>query len=64
MADDDAQPEIVALGALQFLDVAVAHVDRKRDRTHGYSVGLIGPGTPSGAHETFGEIGKVGLVEE
>ena len=64
VADDDAQPKVVALGALQFLDGAVAHLDRKRDRTHGERVGLIGAGAARGGHETFGEIGEVGLVEK
>ena len=64
VADNDAQPEIVALGALRFLNFTVAHVDRKRHRANSNGVGLIGPGTPGGAHETFGEIGEVGLIEE
>jgi hypothetical protein len=49
-ADDDAQAEIVALGALGFLDGAVAHLDRKRHRTHGERVGLIGAGATRGGH--------------
>ena len=64
VADEHAQPEIVALGALRFLDGAVAHVDRKRYRAHGQRVGLIGAGAPRGGDETFGEIGEVGLVEK
>ena len=64
MADEHAQPKIVALGALQFLDRAVAHLDRKRHRADGERVGLIGAGAPRGGDETFGEIGEGGLVEK
>ncbi len=44
LADQDAQPEIVAFGALQFLDGAVAHLDRQRHAAHGDRVGLVGAG--------------------
>ena len=64
VADDDAQAEIVAFGALQFLDRAVAHLDRQRDRANGQRVGLIGAGAAGGADESFGKIGEVGLIEK
>ena len=64
MADQDAQADVVALGALQFLDRAVAHLDRKRDRAHGDRIGLVGAGAPRGADEALGKIGEGGLVEQ
>ena len=63
-ADDDAQAEIVSLGALRFLDRAVAHLDRQRDRANGQRVGLIGAGAAGGANESFGKIGEIGLIEK
>ena len=48
VADDDAQAEIVAFGALRFLHRAVAHLDRQRDRADGERVGLIGAGAAGG----------------
>ena len=64
VADDDAQADIVAFGALRFLDRAVAHVDRQRHRAHGDGVGLIGAGAARGGNEPFGKIGEGGLIEE
>ena len=64
VADDDAQPEVVAFGALRFLDRAVAHLDRKRHRADRKRVGLIGAGPLCGSHKTLGEVGEVGLVEK
>jgi hypothetical protein len=43
-ADEDAQAERVAFGALAFLHRAVAHFDRQRYRTHCHGVGGIGAG--------------------
>ena len=63
-ADEDAQADVVAFGALRFLDRAVAHLDRQRHAAHGDRVGLVGAGALGGGDETFGEIGEGGLVEE
>ena len=41
--DEDAQAEIVAFGALGFLDRAVAHFDAGRNRTHRDRVGRSAP---------------------
>ena len=64
VADDHAQAEIVALGALRFLDRAVAHLDRqaipsgpRARRPHRRRRGAR-------RDQTFGEIGEVGLVEK
>ena len=64
VANDNAQAKVVSLGALRFLDGAVAHINRKRYRAHGERVGLIGAGAARGGHEAFGEIGEVGLVKK
>ena len=63
-ADQHAQAQIVAFGALRFLDRAVAHLDRQRHAAHGDRVGRIGAGALGGGDEPFGDIGKGGLVEE
>ena len=63
-ADERAQPHVVAFGALGFLDSALAHLDRERDRTHGERVGGVRAGTARGRDQPFGEIGQRGLVEE
>ena len=64
VADDDAQADIVAFGALRFLDRAVAYIDRERNRTHGDRVGFIGAGAARGRDQAAGEIGEGGLIEE
>ena len=64
VADQDAQADIVAFGALRFLDRAVAHVDRQRDRAHGDRVGLVGAGAPRRGDQALGEIGEGGLIEQ
>ncbi len=64
MADEDAKPEIVAFGALGFLDRAVAHFDCERHRTHRNRIGRVGACTLCGGDQTVGEIDEGGLVEE
>ena len=62
--DEHAQPHVVALGALGFLDRALAHLDRKRDRAHGDRVGRVGAGAARGRDQPFGKFGQRGLIEE
>jgi hypothetical protein len=64
VADQDPQADIVAFGALRFLDRAVAHIDRQRDRAHGDGIGLLGAGAARGGDQALGEIGQCGLIEE
>lgn len=64
MADQHAQADVVALGALQFLDGAVAHVDGERDRAHGDGIGLVGAGAACGGNKSFSKFGEGGLIEE
>ena len=63
-ADKHAQADVVAFGALRFLDRAFAHADIQRHRAHRDRVGGIGAGAARGGHEPLGEIGKRGLVEQ
>ena len=63
-ADQHAQAEIVALGALAFLHGAVAHLDRQRHRAHRDRVGGIGAGGAGGLHQALGALGEGGLVEQ
>jgi hypothetical protein len=60
----NAQPHVVAFGALRFLHRAVAHFDRKRHAAHGNGVGRIGAGAPRGSNEAFGKIGQGRLVKQ
>ena len=64
VADDHAQPEIVALGALRFLNGAVANLDRERYRADRERISVIGAGAARGSHQAFGELGEIGLVEK
>ena len=63
-SDEDAQADIVAFGALGFLQRAVADFDADRDRAHGDRVGGVGAGLARGLHQSFGQIGEGGLIEE
>ena len=63
-ADQHAQADIVALGALGLLDVAVAHLDRKRDRAHRDRVGGVGAGLARGLDQAFGKRDERGLIEK
>ena len=47
------KPEIVALGALRFLDRAVAHLDRQRHRAHRDGIGRVGAGAPRGGDQAL-----------
>jgi len=63
-ADEGAQADIVAFGALGFLDAAVAHVDRLGDAAHGDRVGGVGTVTQRGLDEALGDFRQAGLVEQ
>ena len=63
-ADEHAQTDVVALGALGLIDRAFAHADAQRHRAHRDRVGGIGAGAARGGDETLGEIGQSGLVEK
>ncbi len=63
-ADQDAQAEIVAFGALAFLHRAVAHLDRQRHRAHRHRVGGVGAGRARGLDQPLGAVGQGGLVEQ
>ena len=52
------RPEIVAFGALQFLDRAVAHLDRQRHAAHGEGVGLVGAGALGRGDGPFGDSAR------
>ena len=64
LADQDAQADVVALGALGFLDGAVAHLDREGDAAHRDGVGCVGARALRGGDQAFGEIGEGGLIKE
>ena len=63
-ADQHAQAHVVAFGALGFLDLAVAHLDRERDRAHRDRVGGVRAGAARGGDQAFGEFDERGLVEQ
>ena len=63
--DQHAKTHVVALGALRFLDRAVAHVDRLRHRAHRHRVGGIGAGRAGSLDRAArrarsGRIGRTG----
>src|SRR6478672_4301503 len=63
-SDQHAETHVVALGALRFLDRAVAHVDRLRHRAHRHRVRGIGAGRAGSLDEPLGERDQLGLVEQ
>jgi hypothetical protein len=63
-ADQDAQADVVAFGALRFFDGVIAYINRERYRAHGKCVGLISARAPRGGDKTLGEIGSSGLIEK
>ena len=63
-SDENAQAEIVAFGALGFLDRAVAHFDAGRNRAHRDRVGGIRAGLARGGDQAFGQVGEGGLIEQ
>ena len=48
----------------QFLNRAIAHLHRNRDRAHGERIGGVCAGSARGRDESFGKVGQRGLVEE
>ena len=64
LADQHAQADVVALGALALLDRAVAHLDRLRDRAHRDRIGRVRAGAARGRDEAFGKVEQRGLVEK
>ena len=62
--DQHAKAHVVALGALRFLDRAVAHIDRLRHRAHRHGIGGIGAGRAGSLDEPLGERDQGRLVEQ
>ena len=63
-ADQHAQAEIVAFGALALFHRAVAHLDRQRHPAHRHGVGGIGAARERSLHQPLGAVGEGGLVEQ
>ena len=64
LADQHAQTHVVAFGALTFLNRAIAHLDRCRDRAHRDRIGGIRACPPRRVNEAFGKVDERGLVEQ
>ena len=62
--DQHAQADIVALGALGLLDIALAHLDRQRHRTHRDRVGGVRAGLARGIDQAFGKRDERGLIKK
>ncbi len=63
-ADQHPQADIVALGALGFLDTAVAHLDALRDAAHRDRIGRVGAGAFCGLDQPLGQRGQRRLIEQ
>ncbi|KTT62964.1 hypothetical protein NS334_17085, partial [Sphingomonas endophytica] len=64
LADEHPEANVVALGALGFLDAAIAHLDALRDAAHRDGIGGVGARTPGGIDQTLREVAERGLVEQ
>ena len=62
--DQHAQADVVALGALGLLDIAVADFDALRHAAHGDCVGRIRTGALGRLDQTLREIGQRRLIEQ
>ena len=58
------QTDIIALGALGFLDPAVTHLDTLRDAAYGDRIGRIGSCTLRRLHQTLREVRQGRLIEQ
>ena len=63
-ADQHPQADIVALGALGFLDTAVTHLDALRDAAHGDRIGGVRAGAPGGLDQALGQRRQRRLIEQ
>ena len=59
-----AQSDIVAFGALGFLDASVAHLDALRDAAHRHRVGGVGAGAPGRLDQPLRQRTQCGLIEQ
>ena len=59
-----AQPDVVAFGALGFLDMAVAHLDALRDAAHRDRVGGVRARALCGLDEALGQRRQGRLIEQ
>ena len=64
LPDQHAQSDIVAFGALGFLDAAVAHFDALRDAAHRDRVGRISAGAFGGLDQALRQRRERRLVEQ
>ena len=64
LPDQHAQADIVAFGALGFLDAAVAHLDALRDAAHRNRIGSVGAGAFGGLDQALREVRQRGLIEQ
>src|ERR1700722_1763912 len=63
-ADEGAQADIVAFGALRGFDAAVAYVDRLGDAAHRDGIRRIGTVTAGGLDQPLGYLCEARLIEE
>ena len=64
LSDQHAQADIVAFGALGFLDAAVAHFDALRDAAHRDRIGGIGAGAFGGLDQALRQRRERRLIEQ
>ena len=64
LPDQHAQADIVAFGALGFLDAAVAHLDALRDAAHRNRIGGVSAGAFGGLDQALREVRQHRLIEQ
>ncbi|GIQ72473.1 hypothetical protein BraRD5C2_09090 [Bradyrhizobium sp. RD5-C2] len=64
LADEHPKPDIIAFGALGFLDAAIADFDALRDAAHRDGIGGIGAGALCGLDQTLRKVAQAGLIEQ
>jgi len=64
LADQHAQADIVALGALALLDASVAQLDGLRDAAHRHGIGRIGARASGSLDQPLGKRAQGRLIEQ
>ncbi len=64
LSDENAQSDVIPLGALGFLDLAFPHLDAQRHTGDGHRIACIGACTARSLHKARGPLFQYPLVDE